>query len=112
VNHSVREQGGVSVVELSGDVDVGGAPELRNLLTGLLEPGSRVVIDLSGVAFIDSSGVGLLVTAHRKAAEVGGELALAAPAGTVERVFELTRTNRLLRIFPTLEEGLAAVGGQ
>jgi anti-sigma B factor antagonist len=112
VNHSVREQSGVKVVGLEGDIDVTGAPELRDLLAGLLgEHQARILLDLSDVAFIDSSGVGILVTAHRKADESGASFGLANPSGTVARVFELTRTNRLLRIFPTVDEGVAALGG-
>jgi anti-sigma B factor antagonist len=113
VNHSVHEDSGVTVVELEGDVDVGAAPELRDLLAGLVgTPDARVLLDLSAVAFIDSSGVGILVTAHRKAAEAGAAFGLASPSGTVARVFELTRTNRLLEIFPAVEEGVTALGGR
>jgi anti-sigma B factor antagonist len=113
VNHSVRDEGNVTVVELEGDVDVSGAPMLRDLLAGLIvAPGARVLLDLSHVKFIDSSGVGILVTAHRKAAESGTAFGLASPSGTVARVFELTRTNRLLEIFPTVEEATSALRGR
>lgn len=111
MNYSTRHESGVTVVDLEGDVDVSGAPELRDLIAGLIAgPTARILLDLSDVAFIDSSGVGILVTAHRKATESGAQFGLASPSGTVARVFELTRTNRLLQIFPTVEEGVAALG--
>lgn len=110
MKYETRQDSGVTVIEFEGDVDVTVAPDLRDLLAGLVETaGARVLLDLNGVAFIDSSGVGILVTAHRKAAEAGAFFALGGPSATVSRVFELTRTNRLLEIFPTIEEGVAAL---
>ena len=109
MNVSTEERGGAKVVRLEGALDVAAALELRDLLGTVLEPGAKVLLDLAAVSLIDSSGVGILVTAHRLAAARGAAIVLAAPPGPVGRVFELTRTNRLLRIFPTVEEGLAAL---
>lgn len=110
MKHEVLEREGVTVIALEGDVDVTGAPQLRDLLAGSISPGGRILLDLAGVTFVDSSGVGVLVTAHRKAAEAGASFGLASPSATVTRVFELTRTNRLLSIYPTVDEGIAALG--
>jgi anti-sigma B factor antagonist len=112
MRHEVLEQSGVTVISLEGDVDVTGAPELRDLLAGTIVPGARILLDLTGVAFVDSSGVGVLVTAHRKAAEAEASFGLAAATPTVSRVFELTRTNRLLSIYPTVSDGVSALAGR
>jgi len=112
MKHELREQDGVTVIVLEGDVDVTGAPRLRDLLAGQIAPRTRTLLDLEGVAFVDSSGVGVLVTAHRKAAEAGAAFGLAAASPTVSRVFELTRTNRLLSIYPTVSEGVSALAGR
>ena len=109
MEHETRTERGATVVRISGSVDVATSIELRDLLAPELDRGgARVLLDLSGVSLIDSSGVGVLVTAHRRAEAAGSALVLVAPAGPAARVFELTRTNKLLRIEPDLERGLAA----
>jgi anti-sigma B factor antagonist len=110
VNYSIREEGGVRVLGLQGPIDVSQAMDLRDGLGQQIDgPGARVVLDLTDVTFIDSSGIGVLVGAHRKADAAGAMFALAGARATVGRVFELTRTNRLLRIYASVDEALAAL---
>ncbi len=110
MNHHRRHENGVTVLELEGPLDVSQAYEFRDLLGALVDgPAARLLIDLDRVTLIDSSGVGVLVTGHRRAAEAEARMVLARPGGSVGRVFEMTRTDRLLRIFPSVEEGLAAL---
>jgi anti-sigma B factor antagonist len=106
----VFDERGVTIVEVAGDVDVSKATELRDLLGGLVgETGPGVLVDLDGVRFIDSAGIGILVTAQRRAGEAGRRFGVAAPGAAVARAFELTRTNRVLDVFPSLEEGISAL---
>jgi anti-sigma B factor antagonist len=110
VEHIVEERDGIQVVRPEGPLDVASALSLRETLGALVSvAGARVLLDLAGVTLIDSSGVGILVTAHRQAESAGARFALAAPRTTVGRVFELTRTNKLLDIHPTVDEGIAAL---
>jgi anti-anti-sigma factor len=110
VDYQLDQQDGVQIVRLGGPTDVSQALELRELLGRELDsPAARVLLDLRRVTLVDSSGVGVLVAAHRRAVGAGAQFALAEPSGGVGRVFELTRTNRLLRIYPTVEEGLEAL---
>ena len=112
MEHTIDEQGGVRVVRLTGPVDVSGAMELRDLLGKQLDgPGAKVLVDLSGVTLVDSSGIGIFVTAHRRADQVGGAMVLAAATQNVNHVFELTRTNTLLKIVPSVDEGVSALTG-
>jgi anti-sigma B factor antagonist len=112
VEHDISEQGGVRVVHLHGHVDVSGAMALRDLLGQQIDgPAARVLLDLSDVNLIDSSGIGILVTAHRRADGQGARFGLAGATGTVARVFEMTRTNKLLSIYDTVDEGVAGLGG-
>ena len=67
----------------------------------------RIVLDLSGVVFIDSSGLGAVVAAM-KALETGRRLDLCGLGGTVEKVFRLTRLDTVFRIYPTAEAALSA----
>src|SRR3954454_20598740 len=78
VELSVSKQGGgeVPVVAVTGEVDVYSAPALRDGLTELLEAGTSVVVDLTDVGFLDSTGLGALVAARTTAAEHGASLPL------------------------------------
>lgn len=105
----VRAADGITVIAPQGPLDVAAALELRDLLEGPVGGrGNRVLLDLTHVTLVDSSGVGVLVAAHRQAEAAGATLALAGAVRTVGRVFEMTRTNKLLRIHETVDEGLAS----
>jgi anti-sigma B factor antagonist len=111
MNSTTRTVGTVTVIELVGELEVSEAPHLRDLLgEAVAGSQSRVLLDLGQVTFIDSSGIGVLVGAHRRADEAGARLGLAAAGAGVRRVFELTRTDRVLRLFETVEEGVTALG--
>ena len=104
----VETHDGVVVVRVEGDVDVSHTLALRDTLAGAMGDGrAKVLLDLGGVEFIDSAGVGLLVTAHRRAQGARGAFVLADVTPTVARVLELTRTDRVLRVLPSVEDGVA-----
>jgi anti-anti-sigma factor len=110
MQYQLEQDDGVKVVHLEGPTDVSQALELRELLGQQIDgPAARVLVDLSGVTLVDSSGIGVFVSAHRRAAGAGARFVLAGPAAGVGRVFELTRTNRLLDIFPSVDAGLEAL---
>jgi anti-sigma B factor antagonist len=112
MDHRIETQEGIKIVRLSGPVDVSQALELRELLGAQIDgPGARVLVDLSDVTLIDSSGIGVMVGAHRRAdgAGAGAAFALAGAGATVARVFSLTRTDRLLRLYDSVPEGVEAL---
>jgi anti-anti-sigma factor len=112
MDNRIETQDGVRIVRLSGPLDVSQALALRELLGGQIDgPGARVLVDLSEVPLIDSSGIGVMVGAHRRADGVGSgaAFALAGAGTTVARVFALTRTDRLLRLYDTVPEGVEAL---
>ena len=112
MDHEITERDGVRVIALQGPIDVSKAMELRDLLGQQIDTASaRVLLDLSQVTLIDSSGIGILVTAHRRADGQGAKFALAGATGTVARVFEMTRTNKLLSLYETVDEGVTALAG-
>lgn len=110
MEHELREDRGVTVLAPRGPIDVVHSLELRDLIADRVgTPGSQLLVYLSEVTLIDSSAVGVFVTAHRQAEASGAHFVLANPVGPVGRVFEMTRTNKLLRIYPTVADGLASL---
>lgn len=110
MEHEISEEHGVRVLHLRGPVDVAAAMGLRDLLGAQVDaPSARVLVDLTEVPLIDSSGIGILITAHRRAVAQGAGFALAGPTPPVARVFEMTRTNKLLSIHETVADGVAAL---
>ena len=108
---AARTAGGITIAELTGELDVAGAPVLRDQLLSLLRPGSsRLIVDLSGVSFCDASGLAVLVNTGRRARLLGGFLRLAAVSPEAGRVLTLTGLHRRLEIFPTVQA--AATGAQ
>jgi anti-anti-sigma factor len=99
---------GVPVVTGPAQVDVTTEDQLR---TALLEAAVRghatVVVDLSRTRFCDSGGLGVLVRAHKRALEEGGEVRLVIPpGGAVHRIFTLTSLHRFIPRFDSLREAL------
>ncbi len=112
---SIREaEGGVAVVEAKGEIDMYTAQRLREVLRGALEKVNKVVVDLSEVRFIDSTGLGVLIGGLRRAREKGGDLVLASPSERVKRILEITNLTQVLPSFDQVEEAILALkeGGE
>ena len=70
---AARTAGGITIAELTGELDIASAPALRDQLLSLLRPGSsRLVVDLSRVSFCDASGLAVLFSTARRARLLGG----------------------------------------
>jgi anti-sigma B factor antagonist len=99
----VYEADGATVVEVAGEVELHSAPALREELRRICEsPSPCCVVDMGGVPFIDSTGVGVLVGALKRAREHSGSLAIASPQSRVRRVFEITGLLSALPIYDSL----------
>ncbi|MGQ7296113.1 STAS domain-containing protein [Quadrisphaera sp. KR29] len=105
IDHDVR--GGVDVLTVHGDVDLYTAPQLRQQLVDLVGQGRHdVVVDLSDVPFIDSSGLGVLVGGLRRARSHGGDLRLAGPNDLTTQVLRATGLTSSFHIHPDVGEAL------
>ena len=99
---------GVTRVRLSGAVDIAVAGELRRSLVKLVRDGhTRLLIDLSGVSFIDSTGLGVLLHTVKQLRPKRGRLAVACPDPTMRRLFELIGHNLLFPVEETLDQAIA-----
>lgn len=86
--------------------------EFKEYLLRLLENGAKtLVLDLSEVRFVDSSGLGALLSGHKNASLREGRFALAGVQARVQSMFELTRLHRVFEIHPGLEAALGGGGG-
>jgi anti-anti-sigma factor len=100
---------GITIAELTGELDLASAPAVREQLLSLLRPGSnRLVTDLSKVSFADASGLAVLVSTARRARLLGGFLHLAAVSPPVAQVLHITGLHRNFAIFRTVQD--AAMG--
>ncbi len=106
MEHRVREQGGLQIVAFEGEVDLENSPAARAVLLEAVERGSGVLVDLSGVGYMDSSGVASLVEAYQESKKRGARFALVAVNPPALRVLELARLDRVFTIHATLEEAL------
>jgi anti-sigma B factor antagonist len=100
----VVEQGGWTVVLVGGEIDLTTAPKLREQLLRLLAGGEcHLVIDLAGVDFCDSTGLGVLIGSAKRARAEGGEVEISGLTPGLARLFELTRLDQAFAIHPDLE---------
>jgi anti-sigma B factor antagonist len=96
----------VPVVAVDGEVDVYAAPALRDGLTELLTTGTSVVVDLTEVGFLDSTGLGALVAARTAAAERGAELPLVCTHQRILKLFTITGLDGVFRIHASVSAAL------
>jgi anti-sigma B factor antagonist len=100
---------GVVVVQVEGQLIVGNRHELKDLVQAALEKGERrLLIDFSRTGYIDSSGLGALVSISKRIREKGGELRLAGLNDDLRSLFELTKLDTLFAITETPEQALTS----
>ncbi len=105
---ATRHEGDVAVVSAMGEVDVFSAPGLDSELDALIAAGSsRLVVDLSEVAFLDSTGLGVLVKALKHAREADGWLHLVVTSDRIRKIFEITGLDASIPIFDTAQDAIA-----
>ena len=106
----VSELRGWTVVHVFGELDVATSPTLREQLIRLVGEGrSRLVLDLEGVDFLDSTGLGTIVSALKRVRTHDGDLRLVCTQTRISRLFEITGLDKAVPLAPTLD--VAVAGG-
>ncbi len=107
MKHQVTEGAGGTVVAFEGDVDLQSSPNARQVLLEAVGRGQAVFVDLSGVGYIDSSGIASLVEALQRSRQSGTGFVLAAVSDAAMRVLQLARLDKVFRIYATLDDAMA-----
>jgi anti-sigma B factor antagonist len=95
----VEQSTGSAAARLAGDLDIVTSGDVKRELAQLVDAGhTSLVLDLSDVGFVDSSGLGALVAIHRHAESQGGRFAVRAVPPQVQRLFQITRLDDLLMV--------------
>jgi anti-sigma B factor antagonist len=104
-----KDKSGVVVVKVDGQLIVGNRHELKDLILSALDGGARrLLIDFSGTGYIDSSGLGALVSISKRVREAGGELRLSGLNEDLRSLFELTKLDTLFTISETSGQALTS----
>ncbi len=107
---SERNPDGVAIIEVSGELDLYTAQRLKEALLGALDDGSlKIIVDMSGVHFIDSSALGVLIGGVKRLKPKSGKLVLVSVDENVNWIFQITGLNSVFDIFQSKEEALAGL---
>jgi anti-sigma B factor antagonist len=105
---ATREQTGVTIVDVTGDIDMGTSPGLRKTLLESLKKTPRLLVNLRDVRYVDSSGIASLVEVLKEARNKEKRLVLFGLNTVVQDVLQLTRLYKIFEIRATEEEALQA----
>lgn len=98
-----------TVITVSGEIDVYTAPKLREKLIGLVEDGSyQLTLDMEGVEFLDSTGLGVLVGGLKRVRAHDGWIDLVCTQSRILRIFKVTGLNKVFSIYNSVAEAIAA----
>jgi anti-sigma B factor antagonist len=90
-----------NVIALEGEIDLHESPHVRESIVPLINQKlPQIFIDLTGVSYIDSSGLAVLIDAMQRVQSYGGKLALFGIQESVQNIFEIARLDQVFRIFP------------
>jgi anti-sigma B factor antagonist len=107
MNFEITQEKDVTIVEVTGQLIVGNRQELKDNVLKLLDGGSRkYLIDFRDTAYIDSSGLGVLVSLSKKIREKGGEMRLSNLNEDLRTLFELTKLDPLFHIADSRDQAL------
>jgi anti-anti-sigma factor len=94
---------------VTGELDLGTIGGLQSAVEERLGPGARVALDLEGLRFCDSTGLGAIIKLHRRLADAGGVLALCAPGPRVHDVLAISGVDQVITVYPSVATALRAM---
>jgi anti-sigma B factor antagonist len=105
-----RTEETIPIVAITGDIDLESSPQLRDFLKPkAVQKIPRLLLDFTGVNYIDSSGLATLIEYFQSVQSFGGKLALASLSPRVKNVFEIVRLEQIFALYPDIPAALAAL---
>ncbi len=103
----ITNEGDAVIYRLRGTLDVATSPSVRAALMQTASEGNHeIVVDLTKLEFLDSTGLGALIGAHRRAIENGGKIRLAVGEGQIQRLLNITGLIRIFPVYTTLQDAI------
>lgn len=107
------QENGRHIIAVAGEIDLYTAPDLKQLLTQVIEDGATgVVMDLSETTFLDSTGLGVLIGGLKRLRSRDGALAVVNVDDSISRTFEITGLDQIFTIRTSRDEALAALDAE
>ena len=108
IDLTTTDDGRVQLFALGGSLDIATSPSLRATLMEAADRAKHeIVVDLSQLEFLDSTGLGALIGAHKRAAEHGGSVRLVAQEGQILRLLRITGLLDVFAVYPNIDAALA-----
>ena len=105
MNTTIKNEGDISIISLTGSLDTNTSKEAEDQINKLLEEGSiKLLIDLTDLDYISSSGLRILLSTSKKLKPLKGEMRICGLNETVNEVFEISGFTMIFKIFKTIEE--------
>jgi anti-anti-sigma factor len=105
----VESQPGVAVLRVNGELDLGTIGGLMTAVEERTAPGARIVLDLEGLRFCDSTGLGAIIKLHRRLSDLGGVLALSTPGRRITDVLSISGVDQVIAVYPSVAAALRAL---
>jgi anti-sigma B factor antagonist len=110
---SHRYTDGIAIIDIEGEVDIHTSSQLRELLLSLIRKGYyQLVVDLDKIAFLDSTGLGVLVGSLKRVREHDGSISLACTQERILKIFRITGLMSVFGIYSSVDEALDAAAVQ
>ena len=106
---TIRESGEVVIMDINGEIDLYNAPDIKESIKAQIESGkTNIIINLDKVSYIDSSGIGVLISSLSNLKKAGGSLKIINVYASVRKVFELTKLTSFFDIYDGETEALSS----
>jgi anti-sigma B factor antagonist len=107
---TVKSSGQVMVVEMAGDIDSNTTPQAQEQILPLVQPGAKILLDMSGVEYMSSAGLRMLLSTYRQVSRQNGGIVLVGLAEEIKDTMSVTGFLNFFMIRDTVDEGLKALG--
>ncbi len=105
---TTRYEGSVTVIDVGGELDIETAPELRSRLVEIIAEGEiELVLDFTSVTFLDSTALGVLISARRRVHTLGGFIDVVTDKAHLVKIFHITGLDKVFSLYPTVAQALA-----